>query len=53
MSLRYHRLFNVGSSHVTASKSGISYDAGVKGIRITERAGGGVQATVSAPRVPA
>ena len=49
MGLRYHRLFNVGPLHVTASKSGISCGAGIKGARITERADGGVQTTVSAP----
>jgi hypothetical protein len=49
MSLRYHRLFNVGPLHVAASKSGISYGAGVKGTRITERADRGAQTTDSAP----
>ena len=48
MGLRCHRLLNVRPLHVT-SKSGISYGAGVKGARITGRADGGIQATVSAP----
>ena len=38
-----------GPFRVTASKSGISYIAGAKGARVTKRANGKVQTTLSAP----
>jgi hypothetical protein len=45
----YRKSFKAGPVRVTASKSGISYSAGVKGARITKRADGRVQTTLSAP----
>ena len=38
-----------GPFRITASKSGISYSVGVKGARVTKRANGRVQTTLSAP----
>jgi hypothetical protein len=49
MGFRYRKSFKAGPFRVTASKSGISYSAGVKGARITKRADGRVQTTLSAP----
>jgi hypothetical protein len=49
MGIRYRKSFKVGPLRVTASKSGISYSAGVKGARITKRADGRTQTTLSAP----
>src|ERR1700730_9702015 len=50
MGIRYRKTFKAGPVRVTASKSGISYSAGVKGARITKRADGRGQTTLSAPR---
>jgi hypothetical protein len=47
--IQYRKSFKAGPVRITASKSGISYSAGVKGARITKRADGRVQATASAP----
>ncbi|MEZ0091132.1 DUF4236 domain-containing protein [Streptacidiphilus sp. EB129] len=49
MGLSYRESFTAGPFRVTASKSGISYSAGVKGARVTKRANGKVQTTLSAP----
>jgi hypothetical protein len=49
MGVRYRKSFKAGPVRVTASKSGISYSAGVKGARITKRADGRVQTTLSVP----
>jgi hypothetical protein len=49
MGVRYRKSFKAGPVRVTASKSGISYSAGVKGARITKRADGRVQTTLSIP----
>jgi hypothetical protein len=49
MGIRYRKTFKAGPFRVTASKSGISYSAGVKGARVTKRADGRTQTTVSAP----
>lgn len=49
MGARYRKTFKAGPIRVTASKSGISYSAGVKGARVTKRADGRVQTTLSAP----
>ena len=49
MGLSYRKSFKIGPVRVTASKSGVSYSAGVKGARITKRADGRVQRTMSAP----
>jgi hypothetical protein len=45
----YRKSFKAGPFRVTASKSGISYSAGVKGARVTKRANGRVQTTLSVP----
>jgi hypothetical protein len=47
MGVRYRKSFKVGPIRVTASKSGVSYSAGVKGARITKRADGRVQTSLS------
>ncbi|MDT0467055.1 DUF4236 domain-containing protein [Streptomyces gibsoniae] len=49
MGFSYRKSLKAGPIRVTASKSGISYSAGVKGARVTKRADGRVQTTVSAP----
>ncbi|MGV9990639.1 DUF4236 domain-containing protein [Streptomyces sp. NPDC003374] len=49
MGFSYRKSFKAGPFRVTASKSGISYSAGVKGVRVTKRANGRVQTTLSAP----
>jgi hypothetical protein len=49
MGIRYRKTFKAGPFRVTASKSGISYSAGVKGARVTKRADGRTQTTLSAP----
>jgi Protein of unknown function (DUF4236) len=53
MGFGYRRVFKAGPIRITASKSGLSYSAGVKRARITKRADGRVQTTVSAPRTGA
>lgn len=49
MGFSYRKSFKAGPIRITASKSGVSYSAGVKGARITKRADGRVQTTLSAP----
>ena len=49
MGFSYRKSFKAGPIRVTASKSGVSYSAGVKGARVTKRANGRVQTTVSVP----
>ena len=49
MGFSYRKSVKIGPFRVTASKSGISYSAGVKGARVTKRANGKVQTTLSAP----
>ncbi|WP_063770596.1 DUF4236 domain-containing protein [Streptacidiphilus carbonis] len=49
MGFSYRKSFKAGPIRVTASKSGISYSAGVKGARVTKRANGRVTTRVSAP----
>ncbi|MFF3914635.1 DUF4236 domain-containing protein [Streptomyces sp. NPDC001852] len=49
MGFSYRKSFKAGPFRVTASKSGISYSAGVKGVRVTKRANGRLQTTISAP----
>jgi hypothetical protein len=49
MGFSYRKPVKMGPFRVTASKSGISYSAGVKGARVTKRANGKVQTTLSAP----
>jgi hypothetical protein len=45
----YRKSAKFGGIRVTASKSGISYSAGVKGARVTRQANGRVRTTVSIP----
>jgi hypothetical protein len=45
----YRKSFKAGPIRVTASKSGVSYSAGIKGDRVTKRADGRTQTTLSAP----
>ena len=49
MGFSYRKSLKVGPVRVTASKSGISYSGGVKGARVTKRADGRVQTSLSAP----
>lgn len=50
MGMRYRKSVKVGPFRATVSKSGVSYSAGVKGARITKRADGKVQTTLTAPK---
>ncbi|MDF3291561.1 DUF4236 domain-containing protein [Streptomyces silvisoli] len=45
----YRKSFRAGPFRVTASKSGLSYSAGIKGVRVTKWANGPVQTTFSTP----
>lgn len=49
MGFTYRKSYKAGPFRITASKSGISYSAGVKGARVTKRADGRTQTTLSAP----
>ncbi|MFG2792596.1 DUF4236 domain-containing protein [Streptomyces sp. NPDC048419] len=49
MGFSYRKTFKAGPIRITASKSGVSYSAGVKGARVTRRADGKVQTTLSVP----
>lgn len=49
MGFRFRKSFKVGPFRFTASKSGISSSFGVKGFRVTKRADGKTQTTVSIP----
>ena len=49
MGFSYRKSVKMGPFRMTASKSGISYSVGVKGARVTRRANGRVQTTLSAP----
>jgi hypothetical protein len=49
MGFSYRRSVKMGPFRVTASKSGVSYSVGVKGARVTKRASGKVQTTLSVP----
>ncbi|WP_329327913.1 DUF4236 domain-containing protein [Streptomyces mirabilis] len=49
MGFSYRKTFKAGPIRISASKSGISYSAGVKGARVTKRADGRVQTTLSVP----
>jgi hypothetical protein len=49
MGFRYRKSFRLGPFRITASKSGLSYSAGVRGARITKRADGSTQRTFSLP----
>lgn len=50
MGYRYRKSVKLGPFRATMSKSGVSYSAGVKGARVTKRADGKVQATLSVPK---
>lgn len=49
MGFRFRKSFKLGPFRFTASKSGISSSFGVKGFRVTKRADGKTQTTVSIP----
>lgn len=49
MGFRFRKSFGFGPFRTTISKSGISTSVGVKGVRITKRADGKTQTTVSIP----
>ncbi len=49
MGSRIRKSFKAGPVRITASKSGVSYSAGVKGTRVAKRVDGRVQTTLSAP----
>lgn len=49
MGFRFRKSFKLGPFRFTASKSGISSSFGVKGFRVTQRADGKTQTTVSIP----
>ena len=49
MGFRFRKSFKVGPFRTTISKSGISTSVGVKGARITKRADGKTQTTLSVP----
>ncbi|MCT9089508.1 DUF4236 domain-containing protein [Streptomyces sp. ASQP_92] len=49
MGFSYRKSFRAGPIRVGASKAGISYSVGVKGVRVTKRADGRLQAALSAP----
>jgi Protein of unknown function (DUF4236) len=53
MGFSYRKSFKAGPIRITASKSGISSSAGVKGARVTRRADGRVQTTFPAPHTGA
>lgn len=49
MGFRFRKSMKLGPFRVTFSKSGISYSAGVKGLRVTKMATGAVRTTASIP----
>lgn len=50
MGIRFRKSFNLGGGfRVNISKSGIGYSWGVKGLRITKKANGGIRTTTSIP----
>ena len=49
MAVRFRKSKKVGPFRFTASKSGLSVSAGVKGFRVTKTARGGVRTTASIP----
>ena len=49
MGYRYRKSKSFGGVRVTASKSGIGFSTGVKGFRVTKKAGGGYRTTASVP----
>ena len=49
MGLRYRKSIKMGPFRLNFSKSGIGYSVGVKGYRVTKKAGGGYRTTASVP----
>lgn len=49
MGTRFRKSKSFGGVRVTASKSGIGFSTGVKGFRVTKKAGGGYRTTASIP----
>ena len=49
MGFSYRKSFKAGPLRMTMSKSGVSYSVGAKGARVTRRANGRVQTTLSVP----
>ena len=49
MGFRFRKSFGAGPFRVNLSKSGIGFSAGVKGFRVTKKAGGGTRTTASVP----
>lgn len=50
MGLRFRRSFNLGGFRINLSKSGVGYSFGVKGLRFTQKAGGGTRTTLHIPK---
>lgn len=51
MGIRYRKGINMGPLRINFSKSGVGVSAGVKGFRVTKKAGGGVRTTASIPGI--
>ena len=49
MGFRFRKSIKAGPMRVNLSKSGIGYSIGTKGVRYTQKAGGGTRTTVSVP----
>lgn len=49
MGIRFRKSKNYGPFRVNLSKSGIGYSMGVKGLRVTKKANGGIRTTTSIP----
>lgn len=49
MGFRFRKSFGAGPFRVNLSKSGIGYSVGTKGLRYTQKAGGGTRTTASIP----
>lgn len=49
MGFNFRKSINAGPVRVNLSKSGVGISAGVKGFRVTKKAGGGVRTTASIP----
>lgn len=49
MGFNFRKSINAGPFRVNLSKSGVGVSAGVKGFRVTKKAGGGVRTTASIP----
>lgn len=49
MGLKFRKSIKIGPARVNISKSGIGASVGVKGLRVTKKAGGGTRTTASIP----